>query len=90
MYWPAGHATLPHDHGGHWGIEVVLDGALHVEELRVSSLAITIRRGNSCRQRLDEIVPDLCPHFEKHETVFDIEFTCIAHLTVPQFLDMKS
>jgi hypothetical protein len=32
MYWPAGHATLPHDHGGHWGIEVVLDGALHVEE----------------------------------------------------------
>jgi len=32
MYWPPGHATLPHDHGGLWGIEVVLDGALHVEE----------------------------------------------------------
>jgi hypothetical protein len=32
MYWPPGHATLPHDHGGFWGIEVVLDGALHVEE----------------------------------------------------------
>lgn len=32
MYWPPGHATLPHDHGGHWGIEIVLDGALHVEE----------------------------------------------------------
>jgi len=32
MYWPAGHATLPHDHGGFWGIEVVLDGTLHVEE----------------------------------------------------------
>ena len=32
MYWPPGHATLPHDHGGMWGIEVVLDGALHVEE----------------------------------------------------------
>lgn len=32
MYWPPGHATLPHDHGGFWGIEVVLDGTLHVEE----------------------------------------------------------
>ena len=32
MYWPPGHATLPHDHGGLWGVEVVLDGALHVEE----------------------------------------------------------
>jgi hypothetical protein len=32
MYWPPGHATLPHDHGGLWGIEVVLDGELHVEE----------------------------------------------------------
>lgn len=32
MYWPPGHATLPHDHGGFWGIEVVLDGTLQVEE----------------------------------------------------------
>ncbi len=32
MYWPPGHATLPHDHGGLWGIEVVLDGVLQVEE----------------------------------------------------------
>jgi hypothetical protein len=32
MYWPAGHATLPHDHDGLWGIEVVIDGQLDVEE----------------------------------------------------------
>ena len=32
MYWPAGHATLPHDHDGLWGIEVVVDGQLDVEE----------------------------------------------------------
>jgi hypothetical protein len=32
MYWPAGHATLPHDHGGLWGIEVVIDGTLDVDE----------------------------------------------------------
>jgi hypothetical protein len=32
MYWPPGHATLPHDHGGHWGIEIVLDGALDIDE----------------------------------------------------------
>jgi hypothetical protein len=32
MYWPAGHATLPHDHAGLWGIEVVIDGRLDVDE----------------------------------------------------------
>jgi hypothetical protein len=32
MVWPAGHATMPHDHGGLWGIEVVLDGRLDVDE----------------------------------------------------------
>jgi len=32
MYWPPGHATLPHDHGGLWGIEVVIDGSLAINE----------------------------------------------------------
>jgi Cysteine dioxygenase type I len=32
MYWPPGHATLPHDHDGLWGIEIVVDGELNVEE----------------------------------------------------------
>ena len=32
MYWPPGHATLPHDHGGLWGIEVVVDGTLAINE----------------------------------------------------------
>ena len=32
MYWPAGHATLPHDHDGLWGIEVVVDGQLDIDE----------------------------------------------------------
>jgi len=32
MYWPPGHATVPHDHGGLWGIELVVDGALSVNE----------------------------------------------------------
>jgi cysteine dioxygenase type I len=46
MYWPPGHATLPHDHGGLWGIEVVLDGALHVEEfIRADSEAPTLHAG---------------------------------------------
>ncbi|MET0225986.1 MAG: cysteine dioxygenase family protein [Dokdonella sp.] len=30
--WPAGHRTPIHDHAGLWGIELVLDGALAVEE----------------------------------------------------------
>jgi predicted metal-dependent enzyme (double-stranded beta helix superfamily) len=32
MYWPPGHATLPHDHDGLWGIELVLDGTLAINE----------------------------------------------------------
>jgi len=32
MYWPAGYATLPHDHAGLAGIELVIDGALQVDE----------------------------------------------------------
>lgn len=39
MYWPAGHATLPHDHAGLWGIEVVIDGHLDVDEYTQSSEA---------------------------------------------------
>lgn len=33
--WPAAHRTPIHDHAGLWGIELVLDGALEVEEFRV-------------------------------------------------------
>lgn len=32
MVWPAGHATPIHDHAGLWGIEMVLQGALSVED----------------------------------------------------------
>jgi hypothetical protein len=32
MVWPAGYSTLPHDHAGLWGIELVIDGALEVDE----------------------------------------------------------
>jgi hypothetical protein len=39
MYWPAGHATLPHDHAGLWGIEVVVDGRLDVDEYMKSGPA---------------------------------------------------
>jgi len=32
MVWPAGHATPVHDHAGLWGIEMVLQGGLAVED----------------------------------------------------------
>lgn len=32
IYWPPGHATLSHDHDGLPGIELVVDGALEVDE----------------------------------------------------------
>jgi len=32
MVWPPGYSTLPHDHSGLWGIELVIDGALEVDE----------------------------------------------------------
>ncbi len=34
--WPPGHRTPLHDHDGLWGIELVLEGALMVEEFRRS------------------------------------------------------
>jgi len=33
--WPAAHRTPIHDHAGLWGIELVLDGALEVEEFTI-------------------------------------------------------
>jgi hypothetical protein len=33
--WPRAHRTPLHDHAGLWGIELVLDGALEVEEYRI-------------------------------------------------------
>ncbi len=44
MYWPPGHATLPHDHGGLWGIEVVIDGTLAIHEF--------VRQGDSADAKL--------------------------------------
>jgi cysteine dioxygenase type I len=38
MYWPPGYSTLPHDHAGLWGIELVIDGVLQIDEfLRVEN-----------------------------------------------------
>lgn len=35
--WPAGHRTPLHDHNDLWGIELVLDGALEVEEFTIDA-----------------------------------------------------
>ncbi|WP_158884913.1 cysteine dioxygenase family protein [Rhodanobacter sp. L36] len=35
--WPAGYQTPVHDHDGLWGIELVLCGALHVDEFKLMS-----------------------------------------------------
>jgi predicted metal-dependent enzyme (double-stranded beta helix superfamily) len=35
MVWPARHATAIHDHAGLWGIEMVLQGALAVDDFEV-------------------------------------------------------
>jgi predicted metal-dependent enzyme (double-stranded beta helix superfamily) len=35
MVWPAGYSTPIHDHAGLWGIEMVLQGALSVEDYAV-------------------------------------------------------
>jgi predicted metal-dependent enzyme (double-stranded beta helix superfamily) len=35
--WPPGHTTPLHDHGGLWGMELVLDGAIAVDEFRGES-----------------------------------------------------
>ncbi len=37
MVWPAGYTTAIHDHAGLWGIEMVLQGALGVEDYELAS-----------------------------------------------------
>lgn len=37
--WPPDHVTPLHDHGGVWGIELVIDGALQVDEFVAADLA---------------------------------------------------
>lgn len=37
MVWPARHATAIHDHAGLWGIEMVLQGALTVDDFEVAA-----------------------------------------------------
>lgn len=41
--WPRGHATPIHDHAELWGIELVVDGVLDVEEYRLESCADGVR-----------------------------------------------
>ena len=55
MVWPAGHATPIHDHAGLWGIEMVLQGALSVEDYELGHdgalrhVATTVlEEGQSC------------------------------------------
>lgn len=42
--WPPDHVTPIHDHGGVWGIELVIDGALQVDEFTAADLAGTPTR----------------------------------------------
>jgi predicted metal-dependent enzyme (double-stranded beta helix superfamily) len=43
MVWPAGYSTPIHDHAGLWGIEMVLQGALSVEDYEL----VTDERGDT-------------------------------------------
>ncbi len=37
ILWPPGHASPVHDHGGLWGLEVVVSGALEIDEYDILS-----------------------------------------------------
>ena len=43
MVWPAGYATPIHDHAGLWGIEMVLQGGLAVDDFELDSEQDTMR-----------------------------------------------
>ncbi|WP_300620584.1 cysteine dioxygenase family protein [Dokdonella sp.] len=45
--WPASHATPIHDHAGLWGLELVLDGALEVEEFALAGDSVLPRLARS-------------------------------------------
>ena len=56
MVWPAGHTTSIHDHAGLWGIEMVLQGALTVEDYELDAATrqprftgtTVLQEGESC------------------------------------------
>lgn len=39
MVWPAGHTTSIHDHAGLWGIEMVLQGTLAVDDYELDAIS---------------------------------------------------
>ena len=59
MAWPAGHSTPIHDHAGLWGIELVLQGSLGVDDYEIDPatgqphfLGTTVlEEGQSCAEQ---------------------------------------
>jgi predicted metal-dependent enzyme (double-stranded beta helix superfamily) len=56
MAWPAGHSTPIHDHAGLWGIELVLQGSLGVDDYEIDAASgqprfigsTVLEEGQSC------------------------------------------
>ena len=54
MIWPPGHSTPIHDHAGLWGIELVLQGSLNVEEYELAGNAAPPRFAGTTVLNQDE------------------------------------
>ncbi len=52
IVWSAAARAPLHDHGGLWGVELVLDGALGVDEFTASALAVARRAQPRCSRLL--------------------------------------
>lgn len=81
MTWPANHATPVHDHGGLWGLEVVLHGAIEVQSFMRDARNGELRpgertwlgRGDAVWFDADEPGVHRCRNLSRHEAALTLQ-----------------
>ncbi|MHA6204718.1 cysteine dioxygenase [Dyella soli] len=78
--WPANHATPVHDHGGLWGLELALHGALEVESWERDSRGQALRMhgrdwlgpGDASWLDADDHYARRCRNLSRHDTALTL------------------
>jgi hypothetical protein len=80
MAWPANHATPIHDHGGLWGLEMALHGALEVQSWERNAWGDVLRQtgsdwlgpGDASWFDTDDRYAHRCRNLSRHETALTL------------------
>ena len=80
MAWPANHATPIHDHGGLWGLELALHGALEVQSWDRDAQGNNLRQigqdwlgpGDASWFDADDRYAHRCRNLSRHETALTL------------------